>query len=332
MRINYFKFNHINIEELTPQHIQKSCQIFGFDYLTELLLYIFDTYKIKTTKPDIIEKLTRRRSSLISLRISKQSLFWYTSIYLRFIDGAINNVLGVVKNEKVRNLLTSLLDVFNNPEIKYLSIFDIDKGQKIRDHYKYYAEQGIVLDSSQVLLKTDSPVLKFERTYKQASFDIDKITAILGKQLKFIYVKDNSKYDTNWYSFETHTRHSGNNKSMYVIPFYRKIDRESVTFRLVLELELPIESNSASFGSYPFSIENSYYPPKRYNNLTRKIAENIRLALQKKEPFSIKDNYTTIGDNYHLYNGKFIDIDFKWYKLNKKWLKEAEIIRACKKL
>lgn len=64
----------------------------------------------------------------------------------------------------------------------------------------------------------------------------------------------------------------------------------------------------------------------------QKIGEYIRLRLQRNALFNIDNNYQIINNKYYLYKGKLIDVDYSLYKLNEKWLQEAEIIKKCIKL
>jgi len=312
MIIKNFNFKYTKLNNLDINYFIKQANIFGLDFITEFMIYII-TNQISTHHLVLNKEDKRYLYQLLDIRISKQPQYWKNQLYIEFLEESVKHFDSIIANENLNKFLLDLINALLASKLKFLPKFDLDKNFKIRQYYKY-TSPGIGIDD-----------YLFINNY--SSFCMHKLRHLLRKKFNYIFIKDNSAFEKNWYSYETLTREKVPQK--YVIPFYRNLARPIMSFHILLELELPITSNKYS-AYWTYNHATYYIPPKKYNFLSMDIADKIRQQLQKSDKFYINNNYEKFND-YYFYKGHFIDLNFSLYRLNKKWLAEAKIIKQYKK-
>lgn len=301
MKIKDFKFNNnMYTKEYTPIII-KNTKYFGITYLAFYLRYAFK-FLFKKSNNNIKYLLECLQDTCFSFHLQ----FLETKYYLEHL----NDILKSIPHE-TQKINQELYDIL------YTTI-----NQPLRNYTK-----KLPLIANDIFCFETTIYERYESTY----YDIkNKLGPILSKKFDYIYIQDKSKSVKNWYSYETHTRDKPSKQIKFVVPFYRYIRRDVITFHILQFLRYDLHSHK-----YPalWHRPNSYhYSPKKYNNDMQEIGEYIRLRLQRNALFNIDNNYQIINNKYYLYKGKLIDVDFNLYQLNKKWLQEAEFIRKCIKL
>lgn len=313
MIINNFNFKYLDLNQLNIKSLLRQTNVFGLDYITEFLIYLIKN-QINTNHIVLNEEDDQYYNRLLDIRISNQPQYWKDQLYIEFLEETVKHFCLVIPNQNLNKFLLSLIKALHDSKFIFMPRFDLDRNFKVRKYYNYISPEIGVDD------------YLFINNY--SSFCVHKLRYLLRKKFNYIYINDNSSFGKNWYSYETLTR--SKNPEKYVIPFYRNIARDIVSFHIILELRLPITSNK--YNTYwNYNHATYYIPPKKYNYLSREIADTIRQQLQKSDNFYIKNNYETFN-NYNFYKGRLIDFNFSLYKLNKKWLTEAKIIKQCKKI
>lgn len=181
-------------------------------------------------------------------------------------------------------------------------------------------------------------------SYSMLNFKVD-ILPLLTKKLGLayiyvkclpIYIKDEENNlieikPNKWFNYEEYIRGT---TIKLVIPYYRYISKEAITFHIAETLDFPISSNTVDTFWYDMGGNKKYnrYNPGIYNGKSEVFANKIRLRIQRNKPFKLNDNeILNYNNQYYFYKGKFIDLNFTFYKLNKKWLQESKIIQNCVK-
>jgi len=308
MKIKDFKFNkHMYILEYTPIII-KNTKYFGITYLVHYLRYALENLFIykNNNNTNVEEKMDYAIERIQKTTVTYHLQFLDTKYYLEHLNDILNSIPKDIQkiNQELYDILYATI---NQPLRNYTKNLPI-----IENDLSYFEK---------------TTYARYESTY----YDIkNKLGPSFAKKFDYIYIQDKSESVKNWYSYETHTRHKPTKQIKYVIPFYRYISRDVITFHILQFLRYDLHSHK-----YPahWHRPNSYhYSPKEYNNEMQKIGEYIRLRLQRNALFNIDNNYQIINNKYYLYKGKLIDVDYSLYKLNEKWLQEAEIIKKCIKL
>ncbi len=223
------------------------------------------------------------------LRSTESVIYWKNNIYSRELEKILAPLLNFNSNYYITLFLECLLTNLEFSNLLFIPKINITNRQQTNENNFF----------------------EFVTLY---TFDIAKIENKILKKFNWIYIYDKSEWKQNWYSLENYTR--AKNSQKYVIPFYRNIKRLDINLSIIKILGVPFDENKFKLGN---KAENSYFI----------LAEALRKKLQKNDLVNIKQNYQVINNKHYLYNGKFIDIDFNLYQLNRKWFNEANIIKKC---
>lgn len=293
MKIREFKFNKQLVVPIYISKVLDIANIFGFPYIIKYIVFIIEDLKgfDETQKQLIIQKLNL-------LYMNKQLKYWRNDVLANEIWKIIDKMERSLSNSFTFYYLGEFLTKLSESKMLFIPRFYMN----------------IVETSNEFTLK------------QLESLDFNKIELYLFKKFNYIYIKDKSFWGTNWYSFELNTR--GKDQIKYVIPFYRTISRDMINYHIALELGLFSDETVNKVTQYPAYY---YMPPAEWDPAAKEIVIQIRQRLQRNKLFNIKNNYQTINNIYYIYKNRLIDIDFNLYKLNRKWLQEAKIIKASTK-